>query len=586
MGAASKRLKWLLVIIFVMAVCPMTAWAAGSEAEEIQPECGEYVFWAESEEYAHTVAENYGALLVSFENGIGVLNLPEQEMPDEVFSEELMPRLFLAGASEEKPGNLELPELYPNYIYRLDVEPEAVSGNETAYQWHMEYLEMEEVWQLAAGEGIRIAIVDSGIDADHAALAQNIELAESVIPDTSYGGAGYPLEYKGPEDQLGHGTHVAGIIAAVTEDGTVMGIAPKSRIYSYKALERKGNSATGYTSWIANGILSAVEDGADIINLSLGGSVSEDKFVSQAIDIAVENGCFGVCAAGNYTRTGSQEGISYPASDPDTIAVTAAKMTDEVAEIDLAYSKYGAGVTFIAPGTDIYSTDLNGSFSAKKGTSMAAPMVSAVIALLKEELPDADVQEILEILEETALDLGKEGVDKYYGYGMIQPLKALQSIQEEAPDDPGSGDDSGETPEDPGTGEKPEDGESGQEPSDKPQQDAKPGSGAEPDVKPEPEQKPVITPEPDVVKAPEKAKEEEKDPQASDIGLPAGDESDIPEKEIEELREEMQNISPEDQKEYETQENNDESKGIRFPWLLLLLIVLVTGRLLLKKKQI
>ena len=383
-----------------------------------------YVFWASDQEEALKIAENYHGELISFENGIGTLAMNRTEA--------------VMTLNNEETESVQVP-LYPNYQYTIE-ETEFISDDEVENrQWHIKYFDMESVWSESTGKDVKIAMVDSGIDTDHIALAEQIAVAESVIPENAYGTNGFFLTYQGPEDRLGHGTHVAGIICADTEDGSVMGIAPECRMYSFKALEKVGNTATGYTSWIANGILRAVENEADVINLSIGGSQREDRFISEAIDIAVESGCIVVCAAGNYIGTGVQDKIDYPAADLDTIAVTSGKETEEGIEIDLSYSKYGEGVDFIAPGTKIYSTIPNDEFGEKKGTSMAAPMVSGMIALALEKNPEATKQEVLELLTETAKDLGDEGKDIYYGNGVIQPLKALESkdpIEEDSPKSP------------------------------------------------------------------------------------------------------------------------------------------------------
>ena len=414
-------------IVLFMISC-MVLLRPGFEVNAQVPEDGfnnSYVFWATDQEEAGEIAEKYHGELISFENGIGTMSLNNTQA------------VMTLNAEETERVQV---QLYPNYRYTIeDVEDISEEIEVENRQWHIKYFDMESVWKEATGKDVKVAIVDSGIDTDHMALAEQIALAESVVPDNAYGTNGFFLTYQGPEDRLGHGTHVAGIICADTEDGSVMGIAPECRMYSFKALEKVGNTATGYTSWIANGILRAVENEVDVINLSIGGSQREDRFISEAIDIAVESGCIVVCAAGNYVGTGVQDKIDYPAADPDTIAVSSAKQTEEGIEIDLSYSKYGEAVDFIAPGTKIYSTVPNDEFGEKKGTSMAAPMVSGMVALALEKNPEATRQEIMELLVETAEDLGDEGKDIYYGNGVIQPLKVLESkesVEEETPKKP------------------------------------------------------------------------------------------------------------------------------------------------------
>lgn len=565
----NKSIKLIICAFISFIISSMTVAASEIAETDTSSLAGDFVFWAESEEEALEIAAMYEAVLISYENGIGTLMIPVAEET---------PMLFTGRPMEEDDECQTLPELYPNLEYVVESELEDGTRDGTVTQWHMDYLEMKEAWEYATGSDVKVAIVDSGIDTTHEALVANIDKAVSVVPETSYGGAGFPLNYSGPGDYLGHGTHVAGIIAANTEDGTVMGMAPDCRIYSYKALERSGNSATGYTSWIANAIISAVEDGADIINLSIGGNKSEDKFISKAIDIAVEQGCFVVCAAGNYNGSGKQSEISYPALDEDTIAVTAAKMKGDGVTIDLSYSKYGEGVTFIAPGTRIYSTDKENTYGYKSGTSMATPMVSAAAALIKEMKPEADIQEILQMLTDTALDLGEEGLDIYNGYGMIQPLQALKSIAE----DEEPGDEPGNEP-----GDDPED-----EPKE-PEDDKKPngsGNNNQPDVpdRPEINQKPIenpgVAPKPELPSMPDDESKEEED-DAENVEEEPADQK-INDSDIGELREEMENIPEEEQNEYTTQQQEPEPLLDWVHYILLFVIIMgiIVGKILLKKK--
>lgn len=374
-----------------------------------------YVFWAESEEEARIICEELRAQFVSWQNGIGVLEYGHI--------------LQDANAGKKRSGVV---RLYPNYKYEVEGITYDTEIND---QWHLELFDIGEVWKISTGKDIKVAVIDSGVDPEHEALVDNLAAAESVIPESAYGSNGFFLLYKGVQDNLGHGTHVAGIIGANAEDGSIMGIAPECDLYSIKALEKNGNTAVGYTSWIANAILKAVELDVDIINLSVGGSRNVDAFIAEAISIAAESGCIVVCAAGNYTGSGVQGMIDFPALGENTIAVTAGKQQENTVVFDSSYSKYGEGVDFIAPGTSILSTVLNGS-GIKKGTSMACPMVAGTYALLMMADPDAEEAELTQLLRDTALDLGDTGQDVYYGSGLIQPLKALEAMEnaEEEPD--------------------------------------------------------------------------------------------------------------------------------------------------------
>lgn len=385
---------------------------------------GNYVFWAEDETTAQFIADEINGTLVSYSQNIATVyretatfSLRGEELISTSFGETI---------------------LYPNYLYTIEDEemPEDDETEdeiddeitESVLQWHREYLQLDNAWQISTGKGIKVAVIDSGIDTDHPALADNIVYADTTVPESTYVSWGLPIENAGPEDFLGHGTHVAGIIAANTKDHSIMGIAPECEIISIKALEKYGNSGMGYTSWIAKAILSAIENGANIINLSIGGTKNEDKFVSQAIEIAAEKGCIVVCAAGNKSASLSEEGILYPAWDENALAVTGAKKTEDGVAFDPSYSRFGEDTDFIAPGTDIYSTVPDG-YATKNGTSMACPMVSGTAALIMSMIPDADKAEVIDILKSTAMDFDEEGVDIYSGYGMIQPFMAVETVE-------------------------------------------------------------------------------------------------------------------------------------------------------------
>lgn len=362
-----------------------------------------YVFWADSYEEAESIGVEYDVELLEYENGIGVIEaIPEMDNAEAVF--------------------------YPNYQYEVEGYRWDTNTNE---QWHMETLKMHKAHQYATGEGITVAIIDSGIDVENEALKNNIIYAGSTIPDSFYGGSGYSILYQGPQDYNGHGTHVAGLIGAHSENGAIVGMAPDCKLISIKAVEKNGNTATGYTSWISQAVLKAVDLGADIINMSLGGSTRKDEFLAEAIAIAKESGALIVCAAGNYTGSGVQGTVDFPASDPNTIAVSAVKQSALNLEFDNAYSKYGAEITVAAPGTNIKSLGLDGTVKSLKGTSMACALVSGEAALIKSYSPGMTVDKVQECIMNTCLDWGENGWDTLYGYGVIQPLQALKSLDKD-----------------------------------------------------------------------------------------------------------------------------------------------------------
>lgn len=229
------------------------------------------------------------------------------------------------------------------------------------YMWGVSRMYATGAWNIAQGAGVKVAVIDTGINYEHEDLIQN------------YAG-GVNLTYEGdendPMDGHGHGTHVAGIIAAARNGKGVVGVAPKAKIYAVKVLTSDGH---GDRSAVISGIEWATEHGMNVINMSLG---STQMTVAQhiAIQEATARGIIVVCSAGNRGPTGV---MSYPGLFPETIAVAASDKFDKVA----SFSSRGPEVDVIAPGVRIYSTLHNGEYGYKSGTSMAAPHVSGLAAL-------------------------------------------------------------------------------------------------------------------------------------------------------------------------------------------------------------
>ena len=370
--------------------------------------------------------------------------------------------------------------LYPNYRYEItteeSMEPEgfwlAPDGysSDTTGQWHLSGLNMNEAWQYSTGTGVKVAVIDSGIDTEHPALTSNIAVAETVIPDSAYGAGGYSLVYKGAKDAQGHGTHVSGIIAAKAADGSLLGIAPDARIYSIKALEKNGTTATGLSSWITAAIYRAIELDVDVINMSVGGSSSSNALMSAALQQAVDAGIIVVTSNGNYTGTGTQSMIDYPARYSMTLGISAGRWNESEIQFDERYSKYGSGTDLLAPGSYIVSTAIGGGDTTLSGTSMACGVASGYFALLKAKAPQSTAAQLIQIAKNTAIDKGDPGYDVRYGYGVIDPVSALLELQNGVPprppvptpapviDDPEEEKPSPDEPEEPGwSPEEPED---------------------------------------------------------------------------------------------------------------------------------
>jgi subtilisin len=249
--------------------------------------------------------------------------------------------------------------------------------------WGVERIGAPVAWRRTRGEGVKIAILDTGVDASHPDLKPNIKQRVNLkFP-------GYPAG-----DGNGHGTHVAGIIAAAYNNLGVIGVAPQAEIYAIKILDRWGR---GYISDIIAGLEWAVKNKMYIVNMSLG-SRTQSLALKRAVEVALREGILLVASAGNGGKEGE---VLYPARYPGVIAVTATTKQDTLAE----FSSRGPEVTVAAPGENILSTYPGGRYQVMSGTSMAAPHVSGVLALIFAANPKLKATEARAILEKTARKL-------------------------------------------------------------------------------------------------------------------------------------------------------------------------------------
>uniref|UniRef100_A0A7C1K1K8 Peptidase S8 n=1 Tax=Caldilinea aerophila TaxID=133453 RepID=A0A7C1K1K8_9CHLR len=259
-------------------------------------------------------------------------------------------------------------------------------------------------WNIYTGsaEGV-IAILDTGVNLNHP------EFTGRLLP-----GYDFINEDNDPSDDHGHGTHVAGIAAAALNNATgAAGICPDCAILPVKVLD-SGNKGTWGT--VAAGIYYAVDQGARVINLSLGASVSS-KTLERAIQYAEEHDVIVVAAAGNSASTMP----FYPAALPYVIAVGAT--TDQ--DVLWPLSNTGEYIDLTAPGHRIYSTFLSPEYAYMSGTSMATPFVSGLAGLLVSFNPAWTHDEVLNFITSGADDLGAAGKDEQYGFGRINVHRAL-----------------------------------------------------------------------------------------------------------------------------------------------------------------
>ncbi len=281
--------------------------------------------------------------------------------------------------------------------------------NDTSYslQWGPDKIHAPTAWDLFTGTSdIVIAIVDTGVDLNHPDLNDKIVPGWDFIGDDPYA-----------QDDHGHGSHVAGIAAAETDNERgVAGISWGACIMPVKVLDKNGD---GYYSDVAKGVRYACNHGAQIINLSLGGS-NPSNTLRDAVEHVYQNGCLMIAAAGN-----DADSVDYPARYPEVMAVAATNQKDNRA----SFSDYGPEIDVAAPGVDIYSTVWNPpdihTYGWKQGTSMAAPFVAGEAALIWSLCPQFTNVEVRSIIESTATDRGAAGWDRYYGWGRIDVAEAL-----------------------------------------------------------------------------------------------------------------------------------------------------------------
>ncbi len=307
-------------------------------------------------------------------------------------------------------------------------------------QWSLLKINMPAAWDVVTGTtGSTIAVLDSGIDLDHPDLVPNLWTNPGEIPgngldddgngkvDDVYGWHFYylwdgddfvPAEDGNVQDDYGHGTHVAGIAAAATDNGIgVAGVAWGARLMAVKVLDEYG---TGWYSDIAAGIVYAVDNGAKIINLSLGGG-SGSETLCTAAEYAYNHGALLVASAGN-----SGGAVLYPAACNFVLAVAATDQADRRA----GTSNFGPQVDVAAPGMEIYSTWYRGNYFTKSGTSMAAPHVSGLAHLIWSARPDLDADGVGRVITATAVDVNAgdwPGWDQYVGWGRIDAASAVSA---------------------------------------------------------------------------------------------------------------------------------------------------------------
>ncbi|MEJ5198135.1 MAG: S8 family peptidase [Anaerolineae bacterium] len=320
----------------------------------------------------------------------------------------------------------------PNYTFELDLLP-----NDPRYGTYQSLylgtrLEMPAAWDRTTGRPeVIIAIIDTGVDLNHEDLAGGIWTNPLEIPANGLDddGNGYVDDVHGwnfaqnsnqVADDYGHGTHVAGIAAARINNGIgVAGMAGGATIMPIKVFPPPYPVIGTYEDLIL-GIIYAADNGAHVINMSLG-ATSYSRGEEAAVNYAWERGAVVVAAAGNDNNNI----YYYPAAHPNVIAVAATDGYDQRA----GFSNWGDFVDVAAPGVYVYATLRNNTYGYMLGTSMASPHVAGLAALIFSANPQLTNAEVRQIIEQNTDDLGDPGWDPYFGHGRINGRKALAAVQ-------------------------------------------------------------------------------------------------------------------------------------------------------------
>lgn len=308
------------------------------------------------------------------------------------------------------------------YLFDDDIESSPVNDPYYGNQWGLNVIHASAAWSAGVdGAGVKVGIVDSGM--------RRPSHEDLDIPTEFYNvisGADY-TDYA---DTYGHGTKVAGIIGAKTNNGVgIASIASGAELVPIKVT----NGKSLYTSDMVSGFEKAVDYGCSVINLSLGFTESATssatvKSINTRIQSAIDKGIIVVAAAGNDGTTEYQ----YPASYENVVSA-ASIGTVSALLAPSAFSQHNDRITVTAPGYNVYSTTKEDSYAASSGTSFSAPMVSAAAAIAKQINPSITGSEFIEALKETSTDIYTPGYDEYTGYGLLNVKNLIEYLSKDTP---------------------------------------------------------------------------------------------------------------------------------------------------------
>lgn len=332
-----------------------------------------------------------------------------------------------------------------NQLFTLFETP---NDPELSNQPYIPLLNIDDAWDISQGNtNVVVAVIDSGIAYTHPDLSAQIWTNPLISGGSDLDGDDQDNDIRGwdfgssvlgdndPFDNTGHGTNVAGIISAQTNNGIgISGVGYNLTLLPIKVTDSSGGIGT---LSLTNAIYYAIEKEADIINMSLGGALGDEEntLIADAVEAAIDAGVIIVAAAGNISQDGKSFNIDdkrmVPAILPDVIAVSA---TDHTGAFATNVSLYGDSVDFSAPGVNVFTTDYTPSsealdYDTNTGTSFSAPIVSGIIGLLLAHEEDASLSQVYEALQYSALDSGNTGHDVYYGHGLVNAQGALELLR-------------------------------------------------------------------------------------------------------------------------------------------------------------
>ncbi|PVV85116.1 S8 family serine peptidase [Dehalogenimonas alkenigignens] len=355
-------------------------------------------------------------ILVAFRPGAAASDIAALHRQSEAHVSDTIPGIgvqVLTFSPGKAAGMLKVYQNNPNVLfaeYDYTAAAEDVPNDPSfPSQWGLAKVNASQAWSVTTGSGaVVIAILDTGIDMNHPDLAGKIKGSINFSTSAT------------ESDVKGHGTHVAGIAAAITNNSLgVAGLGYNASLLNVKVL---GDDGYGSYSGMAKGIIWAADNGASVINMSLSGT-SASSTLESAVNYAWSKGVMVVCAAGN---NGNSTPV-YPGYYANAVAVAATDSADRLA----SYSDYGSWVDLAAPGSNIYSTLMNGAYGYKSGTSMATPFVAGLAALVMSRVADTNGNgrlndEARDLIEATCDNIGVSGI----GGGRINAAQAVAGLSQ------------------------------------------------------------------------------------------------------------------------------------------------------------